>query len=62
MFHLLCLAILTFTSACVPVHAAKDSTITTKVFFDIEMDGKPAGKLETPLYNWYSITHIHVYL
>jgi hypothetical protein len=49
MLRLLCLATLAFASAFVSVYAAKDSTITTKVFFDIEMDGKPAGKLETPL-------------
>ena len=30
---------------CPAVTAAKDETITKKVFFDIKMDGKPAGAL-----------------
>jgi hypothetical protein len=41
--HAFLLAALTFLAALGPASAKADDTITHKVFFDVTIDGKPAG-------------------
>ena len=43
MFKALLVAILAFVAGLASVQAAGDDTVTHKVFFDVEIDGKPAG-------------------